>query len=128
MLREVGRSLTGVPVGLVVDLVQPEFLVRRLLARGNKNNNNHRQEGHPAPRNLEPVKTGKLVFFFKVVSFLSYCHLVVAYAVRNLVIGEKKGNGSSLVKGLVIDREKAIERISTTGTAVEKERAGVQRR
>ncbi|CAG7902263.1 unnamed protein product [Brassica rapa] len=116
MSREAEQSRTGVLIGLVVGLVQPEFLVRRYLARKKNNSNNHRKEGHPGPRSLELVKT-----------------------VRNLVIGAKRGNASSLMSGfvkslmrgpvndLVIDREKAIERISTTetGTAVEKERAGV---
>ena len=59
MLREVGRSLTGVPVGLVVDLVQPELPVRRLLAR--RNNNSPPKQEHPAPRSLKPVKTGKTI-------------------------------------------------------------------
>jgi hypothetical protein len=111
MLREVERSRTGVLVGLVVDLVQPECLVRRLLARRSNNNNNHKEEC-PAPRSQELGKT-----------------------VRNLVIGSKKGNASSLTSGLVnvlvIDRERVIERISTTETGtegeigIEKERAGV---
>lgn len=113
MLREVGRSRTGVPVGLVVDLVQPELPVRRLLAR--RNNNSPPKQEHPAPRSLKPAKT-----------------------VRNLVIGEKKGNArcltSGLVKGLtrgpvnglVIDRERVIERISTTETGTEVETGGIE--
>lgn len=108
MWREVGQSLTGVLVGLVVVLVPPELPVRRQLAR--RSHNSPPKQEHPAQRSLKPVKTG-----------------------RNLVIGAKKGNARCLtsglvkglmrgpVKGLVIDRERVIERKSTTETGTEVE-------
>lgn len=59
MWREVGQSLTGVLVGLVVVLVPPELPVRRQLAR--RSHNSPPKQEHPAQRSLKPVKTGKTI-------------------------------------------------------------------